>query len=108
MPAPEWWPMPQHLLTPEPYLRWQITPAWGPAHRLTILSAAGDTDPDIAESLLPDLIALASRDLAYAMVHAWHDDEPLGPSGLRMGRDGPWMLLNARRLVECLPNLYWA
>ncbi len=107
-PVPEWWPLSQYLLTPQPYLRWEVNPAFGPADHYTQLSLAGDLAPEQAERLLPTLVALAGEDLDYGFVHGWHEDEPAGPTGLRRGPDGPWMLLTPRDLTEYLPNLYWA
>jgi hypothetical protein len=107
-PAPEWWPLSQYLLTPDPYLRWEINPAFGPADHYTQLSMAGDLDPAAAEAFVPRLMELAQADLDYGLVHAWHDDEPVGPIGLRAGDEGPWMLFTPRDLTEFLPNLYWA
>jgi hypothetical protein len=107
-PAPDWWPLSQYLLTPDPYLRWHLRPAHGPAQHYTQLSLAGDLEPVAAENFLPKLIDLAKDDLDYGLVHAWHDDEPTGPVGLRQGKDGPWMLFTPRDLTEYLPNLYWA
>ena len=107
-PAPEWWPLSQYLLTPDPYVRWEINPAFGPADHYTQLSLAGDLDPAAAERFVPKLIELAKDDLDYGLVHAWHDDEPTGPTGLRQGDDGPWMLFTPRDLTAFLPNLYWA
>ncbi len=107
-PEPEWWPLSQHLLTPDPYVRWEIGPAFGPGQHYTQLSIDGDLDPEQAEAFVPRLIELAQQDLDFGLVHAWHDDEVIGPFGLRHGKNGPWMLFTERELLEGLPNLYWA
>jgi hypothetical protein len=108
-PAPDWWPMSQYLLTPEPHVRWHLRPSHGPAQHYSQVSIAGDLDAEVGEQFLPKLIELARADLDYGLIHAWHDDEPgTGPTGLRHGPNGPWMLFTPRDLTERLPNLYWA
>lgn len=111
-PAPAWWPTTQRLLTPEPYLRWRLDGAFGPGDRYSQLSVDGDLDPDAAQALLPQLVELArtpAYGLDYGLLHAWHPDEPAGPSGVRVGRDGPWLFLTPIDLAtEWLPNLFWA
>jgi hypothetical protein len=107
-PVPEWWPLSQYLLTPDPHVRWQINPAFGAGDYYTNLSLAGDLDPAEAEQFVPRLIELAKADLDYGLVHAWHEDEPTGPTGLRPGKNGPWMLFTPRDLTQYLPTLYWA
>ncbi|MGN6609699.1 MAG: hypothetical protein ACTHMS_22145 [Jatrophihabitans sp.] len=107
-PVPAWWPDPQRLLTPDPYVTWRLAPAAGPAQRYTQLSAEGDLDPDAAERFVGRLVELAGADLDYGLVHAWHPDEQHGPIGLRVGAAGPWMLFNDRDPAQYLPTLWWA
>jgi hypothetical protein len=108
-PVPQWWPLRQHLLTPDPHLEWRLDPAFGPADRYTTLDISGDLDPEVTETFLPQLVELADRHLAYGFVHAWHPEEAVAPAGLRVGDDSrPWLLLGPRDLTSYLPNLYWA
>lgn len=106
--APPWWPTEQHLLTSHPHVQWDVCGSAFPRDRYSQISAAGDLDPETVEALLTPLLELTDSNLDYAMLHAWHDDEPTGPSGLRTGRTGPWMLLNGHSLSESLPTLFWA
>lgn len=105
-PEPAGWPTGQYLLTPDPHVKWDIDGAGYADDRYSQISAA-DLDPDIAESLLPELLGLIPHGLDYGLVHAWHDEEPNGPTGLRADHGG-WMLLTPRDLSERLPTLFWA
>ena len=111
-PAPAWWPASQYLLTVDPYVRWSVRCASGPAERYSELDLRGDLSPEATQAMLPELLALAGNPtygLDYGLVHAWHPDEEVGPRGLKLSESGPILALNSHDFTgRFLPNLFWA